>query len=252
VARVTVIRRRVTEGPVGFSAYARLLEDAATTASSEAGYPPGWYAEQATAWVIRRSTIECSLPLGTGCELEISTWVADFRRVRSRREYAARLPGSDSIVLSAHTDWVYVDRSAGRPRRIPEEMMRAFVPEGTIATLPRPALELPQAPADALTITRDVDPVDVDALDHVNNARYFDYVEQSALAGIGASFRPCRHDLEYVAEARSGDRLVCRSWRIAGAGAELDVATEIHRARDGTLLTRSRSIWTSRTEDRRY
>ena len=248
MARVTLIRRRVADGPCGFSAYARLLEEAATTASAQAGYPPQWYAEQATAWVIRRSTIECPKPLETGCELEISTWVADFRRVRSRREYVARAAGTDAVVLSAHTDWVYVDRAAGRPARIPGEMMRAFVPAGAIATLPRPALELPQAPADARTMTHDVHPADVDALDHVNNAKYFDYVEQSALAVVGAGFRPCRHDLEYVAEARRGDRLVCRSWRHAGAGAELEVATEIHRVRDGTRLTRSRSIWTSRPD----
>jgi len=245
MARVTVIRRRVPDGAGGFSAYARLLEEAAMTASSEAGYPPQWYAEQATAWVIRRSTIDCPVQFEAERELEISTWVADFRRVRSRREYVARPPAADTVALSAHTDWVYVDRTAGRPLRIPEEMIRAFVPEGAIATLPRPALELPQAPADARASTRDVDPSDVDALDHVNNAKYFDYVEQSAMAVLGTGFRPRRHDLEYVAEARGGDRLLCRSWRLAGAGAELDVATEIQRARDGTRLTRSRSIWTS-------
>ena len=245
MARVTVIRRRLADGAGGFSAYARLLEEAATTASSEAGYPPQWYAEQATAWVIRRSTIECPQPIEPGCELEISTWVADFRRVRSWREYVARTPGADAVALSAHTDWVYVDRTAGRPRRIPEEMMRAFVPEGAIATLPRPALELPQAPADAATITRDVDPSDVDALDHVNNAKYFDYVEQSAMAVLGAGFRPRYYDLEYVAQARAGDRLLCRSWQTAVGGAELDVASEIHLVRDGTLLTRARGRWNS-------
>jgi len=69
------------------------------------------------------------------------------------------------------------------------------------------------------------------------------------MAVLGTGFRPRLHDLEYVAEARGGDRLLCRSWRLARAGAELDVATEIQRAEDGTWLTRSRSIWTSRESE---
>lgn len=243
MARVTVVRRRVPDGALAFSAYARLLEDAATIASEEAGYPAEWYAERATAWFIRRSTIECPVPLEEGRELEISTWVADFRRVRSRREYTARAAGADGVVLRAHTDWVYVDRGSGRPRRIPDEMMRGFVPQGEIATLPRAALELAGTPTDAVTDEREVGAEDVDALDHVNNARYFDYVERSAVAVAGAGSCAWRYDLEYVAQARAGDRVLCGSWRIGRDGASLDVATEIRLARDGTLLARARGLW---------
>jgi acyl-CoA thioesterase FadM len=88
----------------GFAVYARMLEEAATRASSAAGYPPDWYAAHATAWVIRRLMIECATAVPCGVELEIATWVADFRRVRSRREYEVRLPGEPAAVLTAHAD----------------------------------------------------------------------------------------------------------------------------------------------------
>src|SRR5262249_48384782 len=68
-----------------------------------------------------------------GVELEIATWVADFRRERSRREYEVRLPGEPAPVLTANADWVYVDALSGRP-------------------LPRRALEIPAPPADASTL----------------------------------------------------------------------------------------------------
>src|SRR5262249_60935942 len=102
---------------------ARLLETAATTASSEAGFPPEWYAAEGTVWVIRRSTIECLTEIAPGTVLEIRTWVGDFRRVRSIREYDAYRAGA--LALRAHTAWVYVDRPAAKPRRIPEALMSA-------------------------------------------------------------------------------------------------------------------------------
>jgi acyl-CoA thioester hydrolase len=129
-ARVTRARLRLAAGGEAFSAYARLLEEAATLASADAGYPTSWYARENTAWVTRRSTIDCVAPLPRAVDLEIVTWVADSRRVRSRREYEVYVPPETVSALTAHTDWVYVDRASGRPRRIPDAMMSAFVPDG--------------------------------------------------------------------------------------------------------------------------
>lgn len=237
--------RRSLPPQAGFAVYARLLEEAATLASADAGYPPDWYAEHGTAWVIRRSTIECPMAIPRGVELEIATWVADFRRVRSRREYTVRLPGELAAMLTAHTDWIYVDAASGRPRRIPDEMMRAFVPEGDVPPLPRPTLELPDAPADAFAVELVVDAADLDALDHVNNAKYFDYLEAArrAMAGNGLGAR--RHDLEYLDEARAGDRLTCRIWPLPSAAGEIETAAEIRRSSGDGLLTRARSAWAS-------
>jgi len=228
----------------GFSEYASLLEVAATTASAEAGFGPQWYLEHGTAWFIRRSIIECPAPLEPGGEVEITTWVADFRRVRSRREYTLRAVGREGVALTAHTDWVYVDRAAGRPRRIPDEMMLGFVPEGEIAALPRPPFEIPAPPADVACVEREVAAGDVDGLGHVNNARYFDYVDESVRAVLDGGLLPRRYDLEYLTQAHAGERLLCTSWRIDTGGGGAEVATEIRRASDGTLRAHARGVWT--------
>ncbi|MBI2962404.1 MAG: hypothetical protein HYY35_01500 [Deltaproteobacteria bacterium] len=249
--RRTTVRLRVPDPPApsaagGFSAYARLLEEAATTASIEAGYAPRWYAAEGTAWVIRRSTIECEAPIAPGTAVEVATWVADFRRVRSRREYEMRAEPGGPPLLRAHTDWVYVERASGRPRRIPAPMMSRFVPEGAAEALPREPLETGARPADAASIEQVVVPADVDALDHMNNARYFDYVEQAIRAALAATpaahRRPVRHDQEYLEEARNGDRLACFAWRLREGECETEVATEIRRAADGAALARARSL----------
>jgi len=230
-----------------------LLEEAATIASNEAGYPTDWYDREGTAWVIRRTAIDCEAPLRSGEEVEVATWVADFRRVRSRRETQVCRPGEAEPALFAHTDWVYVERGSGHPRRVSAAMIEAFVPEGSPTPLPREALALPRPPDATFCVERVVSSAEVDALDHVNNACYFDWVEESTTeafaawraAGeqIAAYPRAVRHDLEYVDEARDADRLRCVVWPVRCEGREIEIGTEIRRALDGHLLTRARSLW---------
>ena len=231
---------------MGFSQYARLLEEAATLASAEAGYSTAWYARENTAWVIRRSCIDCAAALAPATEVEVVTWVADFRRVRSRREYEVYASSGTAAALTAHTDWVYVNRASGHPRRVPDPMMRAFLPDGDVPALPRSPLALPAAHPDVAIVEQLARREDLDALGHVNNARYFDYVEAAARTVVGAGSRPVRHDLEYLGEAKEGDRLSCRCWAIGPCGSGLEVAGEIRLAAVGELLTRARSVWSEK------
>jgi acyl-CoA thioester hydrolase len=224
---------------VGFAALARLLEIAATTASSEAGFPPEWYMTEGSVWVIRRSTIECLSEITSDVPLEICTWVADFRRVRSIREYEAYRSGM--LVLRARTDWVYVELRSARPRRVPQAMMNAFVPEGC-AALPREPLVIGEAPAvGTKTLQWSVGVHDLDRLGHVNNAKYFDYVESAAGAVVEEGAKPRLHDVEYVDEAHGGECLRAAAWLVAATGEAREVATEIRRATDGAVVTRARS-----------
>jgi acyl-CoA thioesterase FadM len=230
---------RTGDSFAGFASLARLLEIAATTASTEAGFPPEWYLTEGTVWVIRRSTIECVSEITPDTPLEIRTWVADFRRVRSIREYEAYQSGR--LVLRARADWVYVELPAARPRRVPQAMMNAFVPEGC-DTLPRQPLAIGAPPvAGAQTRQWTVAVDDLDRLGHVNNAKYFDWIECAATALVGHALRPRAHDVEYVEEARGGERLRATAWLVGTTSEASEIATEIRRAGDGAVVTRARS-----------
>jgi acyl-CoA thioester hydrolase len=257
-ARRTTVRLRLrapwTETD-RFACYARLLEEAATTASTEAGYSPQWYEREGTAWVIRRTTIDCASAIDPLAEVEVVTWVADFRRVRSRRRYEVRLASGGEPVLRADTDWVYVERARGRPKRIPPAMMEAFVPGGAGAE-PREALEIGPAPQAAFACDFVAAAEDVDALGHVNNTRSFAFLERgmaaaSASAALGAlpaggaaaRFRALRHDVEYLDEAYGGDPLRVRIWVVEKGAEQLETAAEIVRGTDDKRLTVARSRW---------
>jgi acyl-CoA thioester hydrolase len=200
----------------------RFLQETATRASTAAGFDPAFYERHGTLWLVRRTTLTQLAPIRYGDDLEATTWIADFRRVRSRRDYEVH--AGDGLVARASTDWVYVDRASVRPRRIPIELQAAFGLEGAepLARLPFPA-GVP--PAHAARSTRRIELHDLDALRHVNNATYAHYIEQAAhdadtavgwpLAvqlAAGGRFRTVAHDLEYLDAAVYGDELVIVTW----------------------------------------
>src|SRR5262249_17946117 len=158
-----------------------------------------------------------------GTDLEVRTWVEDFRRVRSQRRYEMRrLDGAP--LLDAVTDWVLVESASGRLRRIPDEMERGFgAPGGT--SVARSPWSAPAAPTSPIRASYPVRYPGLDSLMHVNNAAYLDLLVHAlldafatvgfgldALVAAGAVPLCTSGDVEYLDAARFGDRLVVATW----------------------------------------
>ena len=248
-------------GELRTSTLLRLLQETATRASTDAGFDPAYYRDSGAMWLVRRTAVALLAPVRYGDEIEIRTWIADFRRVRSQREY--ELSVGERPVARAHTDWVYVD-AAGRPARIPADMERRFVPEGG-ATLDRPPFPAPPPAAPAITTTRRIELHELDAIRHVNNANYVHYLEQVALDACaavrwplaaqleaGGRFRATAHDIEYLEPALYDDAVIVRSWLVGLDATEVERHTEIGRAAGPRPLVRARSrfAWVGRDDGR--
>ena len=96
---------------------------------------------------------------------------------------------------------------------------------------------LPDAPSAAAERRFHVRRRDLDPLDHVNNSVYLDYFEEALEVAGEQGLRdatPRRYDLEYLAPAARGERLVDRVWPYEGGWAYLlcrEDGTELYRAR---------------------
>lgn len=77
-------------------------------------------------WVARSHHIEYLSPVFLDDEIQISTWIVDWRRVRSTRRYRMIRTSDQAIVAQGETSWVLVDTESGRPRSIPETIQSAF------------------------------------------------------------------------------------------------------------------------------
>jgi len=121
-------------GHVNNTHYLRYMQETAFDASAAVGYDLPRYAALGQHWLVRETEIEYLSPLHYGDAVRVKTWVADFRRVRSRRMYELYNAASGELAARASTDWVYLNTATGQPATVPPEMITAFFPEGAPPT----------------------------------------------------------------------------------------------------------------------
>lgn len=245
-------------GHVNNANYVRYMQEAAFGASAAAGYDLHRYHEMNRLWLIRETDIEYLRPLKYGDSVRVKTWVDDFRRVRSRRMYELYSVKDNELVARANTDWVFIDTKTNRPVTIPDEMIRAFIPNHDSKDAP-PREKFPAAPPPPPGVFKmplRVSWRDIDTAGHVNNAMYLEYVSQCGMevaaafgwklnrmweAGFGIIVR--RHQIEYLQQAVMDDDL-----EIATYLSDIKRATALRhytltRVKDNELLARVRTLY---------
>ncbi len=227
------------------------MQEAAIEASTAAGFSPEWYREHNTAWVVRRLTVRYLAPVTYGDTVEVATWVAAMRGVRSTREYDLTRAGTR--VARGRVEWVYLDRRTGQPVRFPEDFAAAFAPTGEVEDL---SVRLPGArPTEGAhrhVSPRRVQFHEVDPARHVSHAAYLHWLGQAqhdALRAAGRApglalpegweMQPAGHDVEYLAPALDGDPVEIASsvCELAETGAAW--AQEVSHGATGKLLARA-------------
>ncbi len=208
-----------------------------------------------TQWIVRRTFLRIDDALRGGEAVEVTTWVADFRRVLSRREYAIR-GGDGRSVARGWSDWVYLDVARGRPKKVEPPMIEAFMPEGPGAAVERAPLEVGDPPADAFRRRQPVLLRDLDGFAHMNNAATVDLLEETLAGAIAAAGYPLERllagriaprlrtlDVEYLDEARHGETLEGRLWG-AGSDGLLTASFESCAVERDAVVTHARTEWT--------
>lgn len=236
-------------GPTGGAHHAVILnwcQETAYDGSAALGYPPEFYAALGTFWVMRAVEVVFESSPRYNDEVEVTTWISDVRRVRCHREYELRVVGAALPFARARADWVFLDQATGAPRRIPAELLEVFAPDGTTALLPHEWGAMGDPIAPSFTTRRRVQYHELDALDHVNNAVYVNWIEQQARDAWAAwghdPARLCltRHALEYLRSALPDDEVALTS-RVTPHGAGLRWEQTVQRGDELLVVARSLS-----------
>ena len=114
------------QGHVNNLEYVRWMQEAAVAHSAAQGWPAARYRQLGGGWVVRSHTIEYRLPVFAGDQIVVTTWVSDFRKIRSLRKYKMTRLADTRIVAVAKTDWTFIGLERRVPRRIPAELAEAF------------------------------------------------------------------------------------------------------------------------------
>jgi acyl-CoA thioester hydrolase len=260
-------------GHVNNANYLRYMQEAAAEASAAVGWDETRLRASGHLWFIRETDIEYLLPMKYGDTCDITTWVGDFRRVRSVRCYELHNQRGE-LVARASTDWVYIDLASGQPASVPPNMIADFAPASLAApadltdtlqmsTQRRKFPPAPAPPPGMYTQKRTVEWRDVDAAGHVNNATYLNYMEEAgvqAAKSVGWSINRMRAEgfaivarriqIEYRLQAALGEELTVSTFLSDVRRANATRHYIIARAEDGALVAQARGVFFSVDPDK--
>ena len=185
-------------GRLRFDALVRYLQDVANDDTRDAGF------DDVMGWVVRRTEIEVrQFPVYLE-PIALSTWCSGVGgRWAERRVHVA---GEGGGHVEAATLWVHLDPDTMRPKALPDSFHALFGPSALGRTV-RARLQHAEAPEDEGVVTaRHAVPLrftDFDVLNHVNNAVYWEAVEEE-LARRRELRAPLRAELEHRAPIEPG------------------------------------------------
>lgn len=245
-------------GHLNNAVYLQYMQEAAINASSASGLNREEYKRSGRIWLIHASEIEYLRSARAGEQIEVTTWVAGYRRSTSRREYELRRPSDQALIARGSSDWVYLDAETKRPAAITNAVRSALGGNPAPDTkMGRTRLDDPSGPPPGVfVIERSIEWRDIDEMQHLNNAAYLSYAEDCAIrlseaydwpyqrwVAAGVAFVARKHRIEYLQPAYLQDRLRIRTWLFNVRRATATRHYEFLRAADGQLLARLQTDW---------
>lgn len=202
-------------GRLRLDAVTHYLQDLSADDTADATLP------DAEAWVVRRTVIEVHLFPRYLEALELATWCSGTGSHWAERRIS--MVGDRGGRVEAATTWVHVDLGSGRPKRISDAFLARYG-EAAGGRRMKARLEHPDPPAGARRQPWPLRFSDFDVLAHVNNAAYWEAVEE-ALAERRDLRAPLRAEVEHrsaIERGAAADLLVVdeadglTAWVVAG------------------------------------
>lgn len=179
----TVIYSEVdVENRMSLPAYSSLFQEAALLSAERLGFGESYCRREGRMWVLSRLLLRIDAPILHRDEIVVETWPKAPRGPLAMRDYRI-LDGEGAVRARATSAWLLLDPESMRPFR-PQQVFAEFDFAGVGDALEESPPKV-QSPADEEPRTGfpvRVRYSDLDAQEHVNNARY--------LRWLCDSFRP--------------------------------------------------------------
>lgn len=172
----------------------RYLQDLSADDTADSALP------DAESWVVRKTVIEVqSFPRYLEA-LELSTWCSGTGSHWAERRIS--IVGEHGGHIEAATTWVHVDQTTGRPKRVPQSFEDLYG-EAYGGRRVKARLLHADPPAEATRLPWSLRFTDFDVLSHVNNAAYWEPVEE--VLGDRRDLRaPLRAEVEHRSAIERG------------------------------------------------
>jgi acyl-ACP thioesterase len=183
-------------GRFRLDALARFLQDAAIDDVQETGWGMPEH-----LWFVRRIRIDVLRPFLDDREVELTTWCNGVAAIAAGRRWSA--VGNAGGLVEVDSVWIHLDAGAN-PSRIADFGVYAEAADGRRVST---KLELPDPPVGTAGLAWSLRATDVDLHGHVNNAVYWQAIEELLPSLRVDPRRPMRAELDYRQPIDFGEQL---------------------------------------------
>ena len=107
-------------------AFVRWIQDVAVAHSAAVGLDLPTYERLGAVFVVARHEIDYLRPALRGDVVEARTWISSVMAAKCQRATELVRKSDGELLARGLTTWGYVDMASGRPKRIAEQVLRAF------------------------------------------------------------------------------------------------------------------------------
>ena len=188
-------------GRVRMDGIARWMQDLAFADIVDAGVA------ELSLWVVRRMRIRAERFPRFGEPVHGLTFCSGWGRLWAERR--GIFEGADGAKVDVAGLWVHLDPQTQRPVPMPEPVEALYAPAAQGRRV-KARLRHPEPPADAARTAWRFRATDADVADHVNNAAYWEPLEEE-LAANGAEPEALDAEIEFRDPAQPGDAVLLRA-----------------------------------------
>jgi acyl-ACP thioesterase len=187
-------------GRVRLDTIARWLQDAAFADLVDSGVPDDG------AWIVRRLRLRVERFPRMHEHVSVATWCSGAGGLVAERRSTVR--GDEGGLVEASALWVHLDPVGARPRPMPEGFEAIYGPSAAGRRVRARLRYRGEPPAGAEAVPWRFRAADLDLADHVNNAVYWQALEEHLEAG--AAPEPLDAEIEHRAPGDVGEATVIR------------------------------------------
>jgi medium-chain acyl-[acyl-carrier-protein] hydrolase len=166
--------------------------------------------QQGMVWVLSRLFVKIDKMPRWGQDFYVETWPMGCERIFFRRDY--KIDDGNNILIRATSYWLLIDLKTRKPKTyaLNEDVLKANAGK---FSMDMPTEGFPAV----VTDTCEIHPVkysDLDQNNHVNNARYVEWIFDVLDAEVLEKASPVFFSIEYKHEAKAGDAVHLRKVRL--------------------------------------
>lgn len=150
------------------------FQDCSTFQSEDMNLGLSYLQEKDRVWLLNSWQLQIERPAYLGENIIVETWPYDFKGIYGYRNFIMK-NDKEEVLIAANSIWVYIDKTTGRPTRIPEHTGYTIEPPYPMeqaerkVTLPSDLVHYPPFP---------VKKSNIDSYNHVNNGQYIKMAEE--------------------------------------------------------------------------